>query len=346
MSEVLWKYRPRRRGFTLIELMVTLALLSVLTVMMVSMTNSTGAVWHSTTAKIEQFRGADTAFETITRRLSQATLNTYWGYDNSNAPKKYQRQADLRFVTGNTQTLLKTHTPRRPLHAVFFQAPLGWVDDTTNFDSLDNLINTCGYYVEFNDDKASRPDFINSMSAPPATRWRYRLMELTQPSNSLSVYSFTSGQPTYKGYDWFARALTQSNPPTRALAENIIALVLQPKLSKADQATTNKTLSKDYSYDTTNPTAITDPDINPTSQLPPLVQTTIVAIDETSAARLDKGSTPPPFDSTLDNLFVKTEDFDADLVTLQNVLSSAKPPINYRVFTTSVSIRGAKWSRK
>ena len=134
-------------GFTLVELMVSVGLISLVAFILLSMTNSTASTWRYTTGRIEQFRGANTAFESITRRLSQATLNTYWDYDNPTKPTRYLRQSDLRFITGRTETLLATKTPRRPTHSVFFQAPLGFVNDDTNFSGLDNLINTWGYYV-------------------------------------------------------------------------------------------------------------------------------------------------------------------------------------------------------
>ncbi|MCE9612461.1 MAG: Verru_Chthon cassette protein C [Chthoniobacter sp.] len=322
--------------------------------LLVSMTNATSATWRQTTGRVEQFRSANNGYEAITRRLSQATLNTYWDYDNPTSPKKYFRQSDLRFLSGNmtagTKKLLTTVKPRRPTHGIFFQAPLGFVDDATNFSGLDNLINTWGYYVEFNYD--ARPAFIESLSAAskPANRWRYRMMELMQPSNALSIFSFTSGNPAYVGKEWFSTKLPAATlppaalpvTPTHVLAENIVALVVHPRLTKKEEELTGKTLSKDYFYDST--VTNTDPDINPKSQLPPIVQVTMVAIDEQSAARTANGDKVPAFDVLLDTLFQDTTKFDADLTSLQTALAAQR--LNFRVFTSSVSIRGAKWSRK
>ena len=344
----------------MVELMVSTALIAVIALLLVTMTNSTAATWRYTTGRIEQFRGADTAFEAMTRRLSQATLNTYWDYeypnnDRAKPPSKYVRQSDLRFITGSMtnpnvsvqKRLLTTTAPRRPTQGVFFQAPLGYVDDATNFSGLDNLLNTWGYYVEFRDETLARPAFVTQ----PA-RYRYRLMELMQPSNSLSIYNYTSGKAaTYTAKDWFTAALpTSAVAPiagatpllVHALADNVIALVVLPRLSKKDETSTGKTLSKDYSYDSTSTN--TDADINPKSQLPPIVQVTLVAIDENSAARMANGVTPPALDATLDAIFLDSTKFDADLVTLQKSLTDQR--ISYRVFTSNVSIRGAKWSRK
>lgn len=329
------------RGFTLVELMVSMSLILLISLLLVSMTSATTSTWRYTTGKVEQFRGANTGFEAITRRLSQATLNTYWDYDNPTQPTKYLRQSDLRFVSGNmtagTKKLLTTTTPRYPTHGVFFQAPLGFVDNPASFGGLDNLINTWGYYVEFNKD--ARPAFVTEQLAP--LRYRYRLMELMEPSNALSIYAYTSGVPTYNGKEWFTRSLPTATS-NHVLAENVIALVLQPRLSKKDETTLGKALTKDYLYDSTQ--TVADADINPKGQLPPVMQVTMVAIDEASAQRLARGATAPFFDATLDTLFLDPTKFDADLTTLQATLATQR--LNFRVFTSSVSIRGAKWSRK
>jgi uncharacterized protein (TIGR02599 family) len=114
-------------------------------------------------------------------------------------------------------------------------------------------------------------------------------------------------------------------------------------LSKKDEQTTGKVLTKDYTYDST--VTLPDPDINPKNQLPPVVQVTLVAIDEASAAKLASGALPPAaFDPLLDTLFTDTSKYDTDLATLQRALNEQH--IAYRVFTSSVSLRGAKWSRK
>lgn len=330
----------KQGGFTLVELMVSVGLIALVALILVSMTNSTAATWRYTTGRIEQFRGANSAFESITRNLSQATLNTYWDYNNPNAPTKYLRQSDLRFITGKTEKFLGIGI-RRPTQSIFFQAPLGFVDDTANnFTGLDNLINTWGYYLEFRDDATTRPAFISPTLVP--ARYRYRLMELMQPSNSLSIYGLAAGNPAYNAKTWFSNAVVANPSPAHVLAENVVALVVLPKLSLKEETATGKTLSKDYAYDST--VTGTDAEINPKNQLPPIVQVTLVAIDEGSATRIANGATRPAFDSSLDSLFNVSANFDADLATLQTTLTAQR--VSFRVFTSSVSIRGAKWSRK
>ncbi len=362
-------------SFTLVELLVSTALIAVISLLLVMTTNSTAATWRYTTGRIEQFRGADVAFETITRRLSQATLNTYWDYFDAKGnaktpanattfiPAHYGRQSDLRFIIGKTETLMGTTTPKppeRPTKCVFFQAPLGFVanppSDTadlenTNFSGLENLMNTWGYYVEFNRDV--RPKLIDDLGAKaPPLRYRYRLMELMQPSNLLTIYGNDSDKKPYNSSrGWFLDSIKPAGldvlaPSVHVVAENIIALIVQPKLSKKEDPTGIQ-LSKVFAYDSAP--AVPPKAVQPITenQLPPIVQITMVAIDEASAARIAKGDTPPAFDDALKTLFTDATEtkFADDLASLQATLSNLKPPISFRIFTSNVSIRGAKWSR-
>ena len=116
-----------REGFTLVEVLVAMALLTLIALLLTSMTGATASTWRYTAARIEQFRSAETAYESITRRLSQATLNTYWDYDSPTAPTKYLRQSDLRFISGNMtagpKKLLTAAGPRRPTHGPCRCAP-------------------------------------------------------------------------------------------------------------------------------------------------------------------------------------------------------------------------------
>ena len=73
-------YLQRHRGFTLVELLVSTAILAIILLVIFSITQQTGRVWKSSQAKIEAFQGARAAFESITRKLGQATLNGYYDY--------------------------------------------------------------------------------------------------------------------------------------------------------------------------------------------------------------------------------------------------------------------------
>ncbi len=349
--------RSVKSAFTLVELLVGMALLSMLVVLLLGITNETAGITQRAGAKIEQFRAARTAFETITRRLSQATLNTYWDYDDASAPTRYLRQSELRFISGPGVAGDASSSPPRPTHSVFFQAPLGFVSDSPAFGGLESLLNTWGYYIEFDGDTASRPDFLTPSISP--LRYRYRLMELMEPSDQMTLYQYTSGRNSlgllkcslYKTREWFTNPLANRSN-SHVLAENIIALVILPKLSGQEDSTGTK-LSPDYSYDSSktdkNDSAVVNADTNWKNQLPPVLQVTMVAVDETSFKRLQSGTAAPALG--LDSLFKVAgsltdpaqNGYAKDLKTLEATLQSQK--LNYRIFTSNVIVKAAKWSR-
>jgi uncharacterized protein (TIGR02599 family) len=370
-----------RIAFTIVEMLVSLAILALLLTVMVSVTEATRRTWSYTSGQIEEFRDAREAFESITQRLSQATLNTYWDYDNPTSPTKYQRQSELRFISGQASSLcppmtdLDGNSVQTVTHANFFQAPLGYTS-APSYQDLTILLNTWGYFIEFGSDKPSRPDFINSMTSPPAERYRFRVMELMEPSDALTLYKYTngktvySGSNSYTGMDWFTVPLTSTPPQVRTLAENIIALVLLPKLSSADISSLNATsgsytdtslVASNYLYDSTGTkmpaTNVQDANLDPVNQLPSIVQVTMVAVDEATYGRyqsMQASNTTVPsglglsgssslFSSVGSTISAAQAGYLHDLQTLQGNLQSNK--IRYRVFSTNVILRAAKWSR-
>ena len=331
--------RPNSGAFTLIEVLVSCAVLALLLVLMLSMTDQVQKTYRQTQGKAEQFREARVAFESITRRLSQATLNTYWDYDSPTSPTKYLRQSELRFRCGRASVILPAGMSSST-QAVFFQAPFGFTSNSTSYGGMESLLNTWGYFIEFGGDAALRPPVVNTAGVPE--KYRFRLYEMMEPSENLSVYKYTSGNATYNALTWFQDPLNQTNRSSRVLAENIIALIFLP----IDPA--NAALTTDYQYDT-SPDGSTSTQTWSEHQLPPYFQVTMVAIDEASARRLQSGSTAPDFG--LASLFQTVGDvtneanpgYAKDLKTLRGNLAAQK--ISYRVFTTKVSINGAKWNR-
>lgn len=337
----------RRKGFTLVEILVSTAILAMLLVILLSITSQATTMWRYANGRIEQFRQAREAFDLISRRLSQATLNTYWDYDDPAAPNRYIRQSELRFLSGPTENLAGTPSDgkRWPSHGVFFQAPLGaFQPGQTNLLGLNSLLNTWGYFVEFGSDSAFRPSVLDA--SPVAPRYRFRLCELIQPATDLSIYNSTSGTGSdgkaknlsYTGRDWFTTPLSASGTrPVHELAENVIAFVLLPKLP-AEEDASGAQLAANYLYDSTATSA--QAKFNPKNQLPPLVQMTMVCLDENSARRLENGAVMP--DLGLGPLFTDAASYDADLRKLEQAL--AQRHLSYRVFTTTVRLREAKWS--
>ena len=335
----------RTRAFTLLELLVSMTIVSILMIVLVTITGQTSAVWKDTTGKSNQFREARNAFESITRNLSQATLNTYYDYYAADGtsrkasdpatfvPAKYGRQSELHFQTGPAATLLSGGVSKFPTHGLFFQAPLGFTEDTGNA-GLENLVNTWGYYLEFRED-TDRPAYM-----PATGRYRYRLMEFMEPTENLKVYSVPA--------QWLQTVAGGAR--SHVIASNIICLTFLPKLPSQGPAGDPRVdpggsrLAPAYAYDSVTPgQAAAGAGRSSLHQLPPVVEVTMVAIDEGSAVLLEQGSTPPDFG--LSGLFTDStlSSRKADLQKLENNLIDLK--VNYRVFSTEVSLRGAKWSQ-
>ena len=267
--------RSRRRivrsGFTLVELLVSMVVLIVLVVLLTQLINTLRGVISRTTTSIEEFRGARDAFETMARRIGQATLNSYDDVNPtisgtaSRSGTAYVRASELRFISGDAATLLTgTYSGKSlsagqeypsapyPTDAVFFQAPLGVTQaaSASAYAPLTQLLNTCGYYIKWDNDKDLRPSFLSSTTIP--YRWRFHLMELIEPTENLRIYSVastgggttgTSGpsstSPTrsaswdYASTDWFTYPVYQwrRRVPVHVLAENIVFLALLPMVA-------------------------------------------------------------------------------------------------------------------
>ncbi len=273
-----------------------MTILAILLVIVSSVISKAQQTWTYASNRTTQFREARTAFDLVTRYLSQATLNTYWDYDTGGmqtqiqtevsgtytAPNRYRRQSELQFICDQAKTLITStdadsgagNDKKLPFHAVFFQALLGVTDDPTHA-TFQNLLTGRGYFVQFSDDKSFRPPFVTQ------DRWRYRLMEYAPSTESNQIY-ITYKKKTVDGIgkmsDWFKDAGTPiksigeiaatgganaQHGFTRPVAENIIALVIAPKASRhpvKDASGNTKDpywIAPNYHYDSTAPDSTT-----------------------------------------------------------------------------------------
>lgn len=340
-----------RSAFTILEMLASFAVLSILLVILATMISQTSSVWSYTRGQAEQFREARDAFDTLTRRIGEATLNTYVDYEDglgrtrttatstSFVPKNYARQSELRFLSGPG-----IHGES---HAVFFQSPLGRTADGTGVGGA-KLLNTIGYYLEYGSDKPFLPPFLEAKA-----KTRLRLMEFCEPAEQLSVYEYTSGNASATdrlSREWFEKPLAAAQPPDPTLqivAENLIALILLPKLPTTDTGGdsnnpyTDSSLAPNYLYNSTD-RVTTDANLNPRNQLPPIIQVTLIAMDEKSAARMDEGGFAK-LRTAVSSRFLKSDDYSTDLQNLESELTELG--ISYRVFTSNVILKNAKWSR-
>ena len=321
-------------AFTLLELLVVMAVTAVVIVILLQVIGTSSTSWKNVNDKAQAYAGARAAFDAMTKTLSQATLNTEYDYYNASrqsrltlagnttalasfVPDTYGRSSSLHFVSG------KSLLPGQHTHSIFFQAPLDFDTSGTPVPTTGQL-NAVGYFVRYGDDTAERP--ANISSSNPAPRSRFRLMQYLQPTAALDTYR------TAAGNEWFSTDAGK-NPPANShlLAENIVLLAILPKLSDGAPGA----IAPGYEYNSRTAWSAGAQPVQ-MHQLPPVVRLLMVAIDESTADR------NPQLGSEFTGLFQNPDNFTADLATVENTLRTARA--NYQVFQTDVPLRAAIWS--
>ncbi len=337
----------RNRAFTLVELLVSLTVMVLLAVILVGILDSASRITQQTRNSIESFQAARAAFETITSRLAQATLNTYYSYDDLANPTLYRRQSELHFLTGQAKDILPSDVlqNQRFGHAIFFQYPGGFNPDLTG--PLRELLNGCGYFISFCKEDDERLGLVPEIPGLNISedKYRYRLIEVLQPAANLGVYK----DPT--AHQWIVELCKMKETQFGVLADNVFLLAILPRLSPSDDVM-RTSLAPEYTYDSradrafSSTTATGDKITSSTlHQLPPQVEVVMIALDRPSAQRLaaKNGDSPPDLGVGEEaSRFVEASKLDEDLAELLKLLNGNH--LRYRVFRTVVPIKGAKWS--
>lgn len=344
-------------------MLISITLLAAILVLFSLMITQTSKVWSGGNSKISQFREARAGFESLVSRLSQATVNSYNGYQytsvttgtvTTNIPKNYYRRSELRFVCGPGPTVVQSASS--PTDAVFFLAPLGKVNDTASYGQLGGLLNACGYFIQWSNTDLNRPAIL-----PGNGIYRFQLMQFVEPSEALLLYAKNADYPSATGnYPTFAPVTTSppwqiaamqscpTNPKqnwTHPLANNVVALLLLPALSTTD---TSGTLG--FSYNSETFTSATDVN-NPQNRLPPVLRVVLYTIDEASAQKLGGSSTMPNlYTSGTTTLFTDPKKLypasdgsdPGDLQRFETILGKKK--LTYRRFETAVQFARAPWN--
>lgn len=274
--------------------------------------------------------------------------------------------------------------PNFPGHAVFFQAPLGvvrLVPATTGQADTANLVNLLcgrGYFVQWGSDAAYRPSFLSASpySETVPTRSRLRLMEYSPTAEMNRIYDAEYRPITDPGKSrqWYQNTINGvlavasqvqddesqiTRAFTRPIAENILALIISPQLETplsgaGGTVTPDTTIAPNYLYDSVlpGPTASGAAPQGTQHLLPPLLKVTMIAMDERSGEFLSSTANSAVLAnimSGLGSLFSSASNFTADLEgtpdspgTLEQLLLDNK--INYRVFTTTIALKQARWS--
>jgi uncharacterized protein (TIGR02599 family) len=372
------RFRDRifRSGFTLLEILIattiTVAILSTL----LSIFTITGNTVKHVSAQMSAFSTARTAFDVMTQKLSQATLNPYLDYYGIDAngvverrtptnastfnPQSYGRVSDLQFYIRQNQQNSTGSFIGNHGQEVYFQVPeaysvAGPAGDTGigNLQSIQGLLNSCGYYVSYGDSGLFQPGALTTH------RYRYRLMQGLEPTESFNVFVTTSensgsGAVADTASAWINNIQNTSTGPTQSstyvapLADNVIALIVWPRLSSEDDPS-GTVLTADYTYDSQANVAPTQNSngiyIQPltANQLPPNLQLTMIVIDEASAVRLNSSATPPNvIESALKGKFTDVTKYAADLSSVAASLSAGH--ITFQIFDATIPMRESKWS--
>ncbi|MFT5192467.1 MAG: hypothetical protein ACI9DF_003946 [Verrucomicrobiales bacterium] len=346
---------PNRRnqsGFTLIELLVSISILIMLLLMIFSMVDQTQRTWTRASAEANQFREARLGFESITRRVRQATLNTYWDYkfDSGGRPEEYIRQSELHFIMGETSKLTQRPSTIFPGHGIFFQAPFGYVVEK-DYRQFTELLNAWGFFVEFGDDRESLPAFLRGRVQP---KFRYRLKEFRLPSENFEIYEDAEQRrksQSSQDNKWFGQFMgggAKSLLVKRTLAENILMLVLTPMKAVPNKGSSaaDTFYEQGYTYDSRfglgQPKSESTQAEDNIHLLPSLVRVTMIAVDEKSALREERGANPPSLIPS--GLFKQPKNLERDLRLVEEQLLDRR--INHRIFSTTIAMREANWLRR
>lgn len=317
-------------GFSLIETMVACAILGMILAAMLTMVTQTSGAWRSANSRIEAFQGARRAFDLLASTLGQATLNTYWGYDDDDNPTRYIRRSELHFVVAPAGRDGLPGTPGCG-QGVFFQAPAGKAKDISR-ERLPGLLNHCGFYVAYGSDSLWLPSAPLQVQA----RNRYRLMFWVADTDRSDAADdparvFRAENDFSDDTDWVA-----PSGDAFPLAENVIALLVWPR-----EESWSTTLNS-YSYNSRTGYSLSPQPVT-ANQLPPILDVAMVAIDEASSQRLGENLSTA-VSACLAGLFEgePASTFQADLQALEDRLNARR--ISCRVFSSAVPLPSAKWS--
>jgi uncharacterized protein (TIGR02599 family) len=339
-------HRPPQ-AFTIIELLVGMAVAVIMLAIMFAVLNQVSLSVRTATGKMDAFQSAQSGFDIMTQRLADATLNTYYDYDSATAPTTYLRRSDLHFYIGqNGNSFLKGLVPAANAnsgHSIYFQAPEGYSNGSSAYANTPGLLNACGYFIEFGPETSYWPTLFSAASNVQP-RYRYRLMQTIQSTENNGIYADREGVAAELAPTW----ITPLNSMALPIAENIIALVIWPREDPSADPT-GTLVSTDYQYNSRQgyPLPATDTAGSPAAlqseQMPPILQLTMVAIDEPSAYRLQNGTTPPAaIENALQGRFTNVSQYATDVAAIEAALVANH--IRYQVLTASVTLRESKWS--
>ena len=335
----------RRSAFTLVEVLVSMVILAMMMLIITSVIGQAQRSWRAASSRVTQFREARQAFDTVTRNLRQATINSRREYfyagmksfpdDPLQAPEGFRTTAELGIKFDRADAIVQGGggSTNMPGHAVVFQAPLGKTAQQI-YDPLNNLLCARGYFVMFGGDSGYVP---RKLASRLQSKYRYRLMEYQPNTEDNTVYGASHTE-------WMTINYSAAQDFIHPVAENIVVMALGASFtpessgsSKTPDLASKESNSFQYGYDSYHEGG----GQGTAYRLPHTVQVVMVAMDEESASRLAQqtGSSAPDPVAASGASFTEPLKLKQDLDKLTQYMQSKR--INYRVFSSSVLIMAA-----
>ena len=346
--------RLRNDGLTLLEILLSTAVLGIVLIAIAATMSSMQNIWTSVREKSDQYRTTRLAMDTIAARLSSAMLAPRWEHDPeaTGTDERYVRQSDLHFVCGPADELLRSRS--FPGNAIFFQAPLGergTDGEVDSYDPLHQALSAWGYFVELGSDAGTRPPFLQDQTELAPARMRFRLMEFRQPAHELTIFQSANSNQTQpelatesqrdRLYGWFRKPVVEGNlrdRPVSMVADNVLAILLTPVDPENDGS--SPLAGDDGVYDTRR--HLWQPN-RPQStlsrhRLPPVVQLTVIAMSEDAWTNIT-GDQIAKLRSVVDGRFRDTKALKSDLNFVDTELTRLKMP--HRILTMKIRMNDA-----
>ena len=313
-----------------------MVILAMILLVITSVIGQAQKTWKGATSRLSQFREARQAFDTVSRNLRQAMINSYGDYlpratpFNPPPPPGIVRKAELgiRFDKASAIVTGGSSAAELPGSAVVFQAPLGQTA-VADYRPLKNLLCVRGYFVRFGSDESFMPVGLRSRLKE---RYRYRLIEYAPPTETNPVY--VEGAVGA----WTTISESSGQDYLRVVANNVLALVLAPTFNDGAAGNTPTELGESVqdpmyvfnSFDVGN--SYNQRSTN--HRMPAATQVIMVAVDDESAARMISGETSPDILRQAGAEFTNPQSIEKDVATLRQYMNAQK--YNFRIFSSNV----------
>ena len=338
-----FRLRLRVSAFSLVEVLVSMVILSMILLVITSVIGQTQRTWKTATATLSQFREARVAFETVAREMRQATMKTYFDYTGFGAfvgapPTDITKEAEGGMVVDQANVIVSGGSAAElPGSAVIFQVPAGAAsaqDET--WMPLQFALCKRAYFVRFSDDAGYLPSGL--VSRLPL-RHRYRLVEYSPPTDFNDIYATGAGAT---GPPWtrVLRSTAENDGHLRIVADNIVAMIVavSPRQGAMGGERTNLAQARNpflvYKFSTFIDNVVSGRQIG--QSMPAMARLIMVAVDEESAVRmsLNGGTAPPDILGRSGATFQNAQAVQSDIETLRSYMLQQR--YNFRIFSSNV----------